>query len=227
MPASRSYLAFAYWLLTAALFAAAVVLAFAYAPEEATMGPVQRIFYFHMPVAIGTFVSCMVVFIASIGYLWRREPWWDDLAHAAAIVAVLLCTVVLLTGSIWGKSAWGWWWTWSPRLTFSFVLWLLYIVYLVVRAFIESESRRAVVSAVYGLAAFLDVPLVYLSVRLMPEYIHPKSIQLDPQMKQTLLFWFVPVALLTAGLIRSRYCLARRQRQDRESRAAADHSTAP
>jgi heme exporter protein C len=99
---------------------------------------------------------------------------------------------------IWGHSAWGQWWTWSPRLTFSLVLWLLYVVYVMIRASIESPQRRALISAVYGTIAFLDVPLVWLSVRLMPD-IHPTSIALAWPMKLTLIAWFVPVILLSAG----------------------------
>jgi heme exporter protein C len=193
-----------YWLVTAALLANAVVLIFAYVPTEATMGPIQKIFYVHLPCAIATFLACLVSFIASINYAMRHELKWDRLAAASAQVAVGFCTVVLLTGMIWGKSAWGQWWTWSPRLTFSLVLWLLYIVYLMTRASIESPHRRAIVSAVYGILAFLDVPLVYLSVRLMPD-IHPISVSLAPAMKLTLIAWFAPVLMLATGLIAALY----------------------
>jgi heme exporter protein C len=119
---------------------------------------------------------------------------------------------VLITGMIWGKSAWGRWWTWSPRLTFSLVLFLLYVVYLMIRMSVESGARRATIGAVYGIIAFLDVPLVYLSVRLMPD-IHPTSISLAPEMKLTLAAWFVPVILTTAGLIAAKYNLNRRLRE--------------
>lgn len=204
-----------YWPLTALLFAAVIAMLLLYTPTEATMGAVQKIFYLHLPVAINTFVAALIVFIASIGYLWQRRYWWDDLAFAAAKVCVLLCSVVLVTGMIWGRSAWGEWWTWSPRLTFSLVLWLLYVVYLMVRPSIESPHRRALISAVYGLIAFLDVPLVYMSTRLMPD-IHPASIEMAPAMKMTLLAWFVPVTLMSAGLIAASYRLQRRLRPRHE-----------
>jgi heme exporter protein C len=200
-----------YWTATVLAFATTVGMLVLYTPVEQTMGPVQKIFYLHLPVAINTFVACLIVFIASVGYLWQRTLWWDDLAAAAGKVAALYCTIVLLTGMIWGKSAWGYWWTWSPRLTFSLVLWLLYVIYVLIRPSIESPQRRAVVSAVYGIAAFVDVPLVYLSTKLMPD-IHPASIALAPAMKTTLLVWFLPVTLLCAGLIRARYQLNRRER---------------
>lgn len=199
-----------YWLLTAALFAAAVALVFTWTPTEATMGEVQKVFYLHLPVAINTFLACLVSFIASVGYLWQRRQVWDDMAVSSAKVAVLLCSVVLITGMIWGHSAWGAWWTWSPRLTFSLILWLLYVSYLVIRPSIESRQRRAMVSAVYGVVAFLDVPLVYFSVKLMPD-IHPTSISLAPEMKQTLLFCFLPVTMLAAGLTVARFKLQRNE----------------
>ncbi|MHC5023742.1 MAG: cytochrome c biogenesis protein [Planctomycetota bacterium] len=208
-----------YWILTAALFVATTVMLLVYTPVEATMGPVQKIFYVHLPVAINAFVACAVVFVASVGYLYARKMWWDDLAAAAGKVAALFCAVVLLTGMIWGRSAWGQWWTWSPRLTFSLILFLLYLVYVMLRPAIESPPRRALVSAVYGMVAFLDVPLVYLSVRLMPD-IHPSSIRLEPSMKMTLMVWFVPVTLLLIGLIHARYRLNRRVRALDESPGA-------
>lgn len=208
----RAVLQLAYWVVTAASFVGAALLVAFATPNERTMGVVQKIFYLHLPAAINTFLACGLVFIASAGYLWQRKTWWDDLAAASAKVAVLLCSIVLLTGMIWGRSAWGTWWTWSPRLTFSLVLWLLYVVYLMVRASIESEQRRAVVSAVYGIVAFLDVPLVYLSAKLL-EDIHPSSITLDGSMQLALAAWFLPVTLAAGGLIAARYALNRAQRQ--------------
>jgi heme exporter protein C len=202
-----------YWVLAAAALAGAITMVLAYTPEDARQGVIQKIFYLHLPIAINAFLACTVVFVASVGYLWQRSSRWDDLATAGAKVAVVLCTGVLATGMIWGRSAWGVWWTWSPRLTFSLMLWLLYVVYLLVRSSIESPQRRAVVGAVYGITAFLDVPLVWLSARLIPE-IHPPAIGLEPAMKLTLAAWFVPVTLIVAGLIATRFALNRRARAE-------------
>ena len=199
-----------FWLVTLASFVVALVVVFAATPNEVSMGAVQKIFYVHLPSAINTFMACLVTFVAGICYIWRRSLLWDDLAVAGAKVAVLLCSVVLLTGMIWGKSAWGEWWTWSPRLTFSLVLWLLYVVYLIVRHSIQSSQRRALVGAVYGIVAFVDVPLVYLSARLMDE-IHPRKLgSFDSRMWPALAVSFVAVTLLTFGLIASQYRLGRR-----------------
>lgn len=216
-----------FWLITLGSLAAFAAMALFWAPTEASMGDVQRIFYLHLPVAINAFAACAVVFIASVGYLWHRRMWWDSLAHAGAQVAVVMCFVVLLTGSIWGHSAWGQWWAWTPRLTFSLVLFLLYVVYLTIRPSIQSPQRRAVVSAVYGMVAFLDVPLVYFSVKLMPD-IHPTDIALaDPRMQATLAFAFVPVTLLTVGLIWTSFRLNQQElEQARERQARQDDAAA-
>jgi heme exporter protein C len=221
-PNTPAAAAAAYWAATLLALAGAAALLLAYAPTEATMGPVQKIFYLHLPLAINTFLAALVVFAASIGYLVQRRAAWDDLAAAAAGVAVLFCSGVLVTGMVWGRGAWGQWWTWSPRLTFSLILWLLYAVYLVLRGSIESPQRRAVACAVYGVTAFLDVPLVWLSARLMPD-IHPASVQLAGPMKLTLAAWFVPVTLAAAGLIYTRFRLnaALRERESRDRGAGA------
>ena len=205
-------LARVYWVVTLATLAAAVGVLLAYTPTEATMGAVQKVFYLHLPLAINTFLAALVCFVASAGYLWQRTAWWDDLAAAGAKVAVVLCSGVLLTGMIWGRAAWGQWWTWSPRLTFSLVLFLLYAAYAAVRASVESPQRRAVVCAVYGVIAFLDVPLVWLSARLVPE-IHPPGVGLAGPMKLTLAVWFVPVTLMAAGFVMARYRLNRGERK--------------
>jgi heme exporter protein C len=215
-----------YWALTLVLFAAALVRVIWFTPEELTMGPVQKIFYLHLPVAVCTFLGCLVSFTASIGYLVQRKTAWDDLAAAGARVAVQLCTVVLATGMIWGRSAWGQWWTWSPRLTFSLVLWLLYVVYLALRMSFPSGQRRAVISAIYGIIAFLDVPLVYLSARMMPD-IHPSAVELAPAMRLTLAIWFPPVVLLTAGLIYGKFTINRAHRLEATTDDEPDTAAPP
>lgn len=217
MSENRNSLWYAWWIVTAILWVGGLVLVLAYTPVEATMGPVQKLFYLHMPSAISTFLASLLCFVGSIGYLIQRQSKWDDLAAAGAKVSVLFCTIVLATGMIWGHAAWGHWWTWSPRLTFSLVLWLLYVVYLMVRSSIESGQRRAIISAVYGVIAFLDVPLVYLSVRMMPD-IHPVSVALAPEMKLTLALCFVPVLMLAGGLVVRSFTRSQTWRLERELR---------
>ncbi len=209
-----------YWLIVGIAFAVTITMLFVYTPVEETMGPIQKIFYLHLPSAICTFLACTVAFVAGLGYLWQRKIAWDDLSAAGAKIAAIMCTFVLATGMIWGRIAWGAWWTWTPRLTFSLMLWLLYVVYLIIRPCIESRDRRAMVCAVYAITAFLNVPLVYVSVRLIPDYIHPKSVDLIGPMKVTLAAWFVPVTLLTLGLIVAERNRNRRQRQRQLERSS-------
>ena len=203
--------------------AATVVMLFTYTPVETTMGPIQNIFYLHLPSAINAFLACLVAFVGGVGYLWQRKMHWDDLSAAGAKIAAVMCTIVLVTGMIWARVAWNAWWVWTPRLTFSLLLWLLYVVYLVIRPAIPSASRRATVSAVYAVAAFLNVPLVYLSVRLMPPLLHPVSVTMLPAMKLTLAASFVPVTLVTIGLIAAARS-ANRRRRARAAQAMEDTS---
>jgi heme exporter protein C len=203
---------YGYWAFTALLFGVALAMLLGYVPTEQSMGEIQKVFYVHLPSAICTFLAALVACVASVAYIMTSNLKWDDLAASAARTTVLLCSIVLLTGMIWGKSAWGVWWTWSPRLTFSLVLWLLYVVYLILRPSIDSERRRAMVCAVYAIVAFVDVPLVYLSTKLMKD-IHPTSISLEAPMRLTLLSWAVAVAFLVVGLIVTDFQVDKRARE--------------
>ena len=148
------------------LFVGALYLVFIYVPTEETMGIVQRIFYFHVPVAWVAFLAFFIVFLGSILYLWKRESKWDAIASSSAEVGAVFTTLVLITGSIWAKPIWGVWWTWEPRLTTALVLWFIYIAYLTVRSFATDEQRGARFAAVVGIVGFIDVPIVALAITL-------------------------------------------------------------
>lgn len=201
-----------YWLVVVAAYVVAGAMLVGFTPLEPSMGVVQRIFYLHLPVALCTFLACFVVCLASAAYLWTRRPRWDDLAESAGAVAALLCGILLLTGMTWARAAWGQWWTWSPRLTFSLALFVLYVVYVMLRPAIAPASRRAMICALYGVVAFLDVPIVYFSTRLMPD-LHPTRMPLSPAMQATLLAWFVAITLTTVGLIAAGWENARTRRR--------------
>ena len=148
------------------LFVGALYLVFIYVPTEETMGVVQRIFYFHVPVAWVAFLAFFIVFLGSTLYLWKRENKWDVIASSSAEVGVVFTTLTLITGSIWAKPIWGVWWTWEPRLTTALVLWLIYVAYLIVRSFATDEQRGARFAAVVGIVGFIDVPIVALAITL-------------------------------------------------------------
>lgn len=208
---SKRIFVVAYWLCVTALLVLAVVMAATFASTEKTMGAIQKVFYLHVPSAANAFLACLVAFVGGIGYLWQRRTMWDNLSASGAKAAAILCTIALATGMYWAKKAWGAWWVWTPRLTLTLMLWLLYVAYLLVRSSIESRQRRAVISAVYAIAAFADVPLVYFSARLIPEPLHPVSVTIDADMQATLIVWFVAVTMATIGLIAALHGRAQRQ----------------
>lgn len=189
-------LAFCQWLI------------FVYAPVEASMRLPQKIFYLHLPLAWWGLVSFFLVFLAGVFYLRTRNPAWDALAGAAAEVGLVLALLALVTGSIWGKPAWGVWWTWDARLTTTLVMCFVYAGYLIVRGLDLEPGRKAGIASVLGIVAFLDVPLVFFSARLW-SYIHPPSIALEPEMKLTVSACALSFALIWTGLVALRWKLAR------------------
>jgi heme exporter protein C len=195
----------------ALLLAVAGYCALFVAPTERTMGLIQRIFYFHVPFGWTAFVAFFISFVASIAYLRSRSPKWDWLAVSAAEVGVPFVTVMLVTGPIWAHPVWGIWWTWDARLTSTFVLWVLYVCYLLLRSLIDEPERRAVVSAVFGIFAAFDIPLVYFSIWFFRTQ-HPQPVigaggSLDPRMLDVLLLCWGATLALAALLLPQRYRL--------------------
>jgi heme exporter protein C len=219
-------------LVAAALMVFAGFAALYVAPDEKTMHAIQRIFYFHVPSAICSFVAFFIVFVANFAYLATRKPKWDWLGVAGAEVGVVCCTIVLITGPIWAHPVWGIWWTWDARLTSTFVMWLLYMAYLLLRGFLDDPQRKAMFSAVFGIFAFLDVPLVYFSNRLWRTQ-HPQPVilggsnsGLDPMMGKVLLISFVAVLCIAAVLIADRYRLEQLRSEFDELRFRAESRAA-
>lgn len=148
------------------LLGVATLLALFYAREASADagGPLQRIFYFHVPSAWVAYLAFAVVFIASIAYLRTRNRRWDLLAHSSAEIGVVFCTVVLVTGPIWARPVWGTFWQWDARLTSSFVLWLTYVGYLFLRGLATDPAAEGRLSAIVGIVGFVNVPIVHFSV---------------------------------------------------------------
>jgi heme exporter protein C len=199
--------------LVVLLLGASAYMAFFVAPNELTMGLVQRIFYLHAPCGMTALAAFLAAFVGNLAYLFKREAKWDWLGVAAAEVGLAFCTVVLLTGPIWAKPAWGVWWAWDARLTSTLVLWLLYLSYLILRTMVEDTDRRALISAFYGVFIFLDVPLVYGSIWWWRTQ-HPQPVVftsggLNPEMRKVFYLSWLSLMLLMALLIRQRYELER------------------
>jgi len=151
---------------SAALMLVALYMVFIFVPTDAETGVIQRIFYFHVPLAWIAFLAFFIVFGCSIMYLWKRDKKWDVLASSSAEVGLVFTTLFLLTGSIWAKPVWGVWWTWDSRLTSSLILWLIYLAYFIIRSYISEEGQRARFAAIVGIIGFIDVPIIALAITL-------------------------------------------------------------
>lgn len=153
---------------------------FSHAQVENSMGLVQKIFYFHVPSAWAGYMGFLWVSILSVGYLITRKQWWDQFAYAAAEVGVLFTFLVLVTGPIWAKPAWGVWWSWDPRLTLTLILFMIYLGYLILRRSIPDQERAARFCAVLGIVGVLDIPIIHFSVKWW-RGIHPQSVVMNTE----------------------------------------------
>jgi heme exporter protein C len=183
-------------IVVAAMFAYAPVM-IAAAPYESTMGFVQKIFYFHFPAAMSMFGSALICGVASAWYLFGRPAKADHLAAAAAELTVVFGVIVLVSGPLWARKAWGVWWQWDARLTSALVMWLIFVAYLLLRKYGGSGSEK--LSAVLALFGMANVPFVYWSVNVW-RTVHPKTtvlMTLQPAMGQP----FLLCALAFVGLL--------------------------
>lgn len=211
------------WLWFLASFAILVIgfrQAIFLAPTEATMGDVQRIFYYHVPSAIMGLIFPYVNFIASLAYLYwrRRDPLKalsaDALALAAAEVTVVFVSIGLMTGMLWGRASWGIWWAWDARLTTYLLLWLLYVSYLLLRRF-SSTGESHTLAAVLSVFAAVDVPIVYMSIRWWRTQ-HPSPVfgdggSIAPSMMTAFLWNFAGWAMWGVFILLFRFALERRR----------------
>ena len=205
-------LSLAFILFTITLLGFSTYQALFVAPTEQTMGDVQRIFYYHAPTAWVAGLCFFVNFLASIVYLWKRSLDADALALASAEVGVVFCTIVLITGPIWARPVWGIWWTWEARLTSTLVLWLIYVSYLVLRRF-AAGSQTPVLAAALAIFGFVDVPIVYMSIRWFRTQ-HPQPViaggqgsGLDPMMWHAFLWNLLAFTCVGIVFITLRYRL--------------------
>ena len=184
--------------LTVVLMLASLYMIFIYVPTEASMGIIQRIFYFHVPLAWLAFLAFFVVFLFSILYLVKRDSKFDRVASSSAEIGVVFTTLALIAGSLWAKPVWGVYWVWEPRLTATLILWTIYVAYLLVRSYVPNREQGARFGAVIGIVGFLDVPIVGLAI-LLWRTDHPSPVVfsggLAPSMLATLL---VCIAAFTA-----------------------------
>ncbi len=160
---------------TFVVIVAALYFAFVFAPTEATMGSIQRIFYFHIGADAVGLSAILIAAVASIGYLRNNKRRWDHAAYSAMELGALFAGIGLATGMIWARPTWGTWWTWDPRLTTFLILWLIYVGYLMFRQSERNDPRIARMAAVIAILGVVDVPFVWLAPRIW-RAIHPALI---------------------------------------------------
>jgi heme exporter protein C len=184
------------------------------APIESTMGVVQKIFYFHVPSAMMTFLAAFVCGLASAMYLLRRNRFADRVAVAAAELAVVFGLIVLVTGPLWARKAWGIWWAWDPRLTMTLVMWMIFVAYLLLRRFGGPGSEM--LAAAVGVFGTALVPFVYVSVNYWRGFHPPTTVvrTLPPEMaipfawaSATFLCFFIALLVVRIRLESSRAAL--------------------
>ena len=161
----------------------------AHAPESVKqIGSSYLIVYYHVPSAILSYLAYFGVFLCGIFHLVTNAPEWDRRARASAAIGLLATGVVVVTGAVWGKAAWNVWWRFDdPRLTTSAVLFLIYLAYIVLARGIEDETKRSRTCAIYGIAAFLAVPLVHFSIQWFGQGSHPPKVAMaEPGIRDTL-----------------------------------------
>jgi heme exporter protein C len=198
-------------IVTVLLFALAVSLVFLYAPLEAVMGQVQRVFYFHVANAWVGMLGFLVAAVAGVAYLRTSDRKWDIVGLAAIEISFVFFGIAIISGSIWARGSWGTWWTWDPRLTTAAICELVYAAYFMLRAGIDDPDRRARFGAVYAVLSFISVPLTFISIRIF-RTIHPViigsgaastegSFDMTAKMLQTFMFSLLTFSFIFADLL--------------------------
>ena len=154
------------------VLAAAAYLALVFAPEEAVMGQVQRVFYFHVATAWTALLGFIAAGVAGVAYLVTKDEKWDIVEIAAIEISLVFFLITIALGSIWARPIWNSWWTWDPRLTTAAVTELIYIAYFMLRQGIEDPGRRARFGAVYTIIGAVSAPVTFFAIRLF-RTIHP------------------------------------------------------
>ncbi|MFC4004393.1 cytochrome c biogenesis protein CcsA [Prauserella oleivorans] len=184
------------------------------APPDRVQGNLQRLMYIHVPAAWLAYLSFAVTLGSSIAWLWRRQARYDRAAAASAEVGVFFTGLAIALGSIWGKPTWGVWWTWDPRVVTTAVMFFVYLGYLALRRATLDPTARARRSAVFGVVAFVQVPIVHMSVvwwralHQPPTVLKPGDPSIDHVMLATLLLNVLAFTLLYLLLVRARMRLA-------------------
>ena len=187
------------------LLARNLAMIFLHLPDEASQGMIYRIIFFHVPAWWTAMLGAIVALVASVLFLVKKDFRHDSLAVAATEAGLAFLTIGLVTGTIWARIIWGIWWTWDARLTSALICWILYGGYLILRRTVDEPTQRATLAAVYSIFAFVDVPIVWFSIRWWrtqhPQPVFGQGGFLEAGMKSTLLWNFLAVGLIGVILL--------------------------
>jgi len=219
--------------VAAAIMLTSLYAAFLYAPTDSYQGDVQRLFYLHVPAALTMYVAITLVFVASLLYLQKREAKWDEIAAAGAETGLLFGCIVMTTGPMWGKPIWNTWWSWGDaRLMSFFVLWLIFVAYVMLRAYGGAPDQVARFCAVLGILSFIGMPITHYSVQWF-RTLHPEPVVMTegglggglteaPEMLTAFAIGMVAAVVLFAALFALRLRLERQHRRVQEMRRRLD-----
>ncbi|MGB8330838.1 MAG: cytochrome c biogenesis protein CcsA [Polyangiales bacterium] len=212
---------------TLGLFAASLYAIFVIAPVELQMGIVQKIFYFHVPSAYAMYIGFTVSAVGSAVYLLKRDPKWDAIGVAGAEVGTLFCLIVLLTGPLWARKAWGVWWTWDPRLTTTLLSGMIFAAYLALRSLGDAGEVEKRFAAGLALLGLVNLPLIHYSVQrwrgVHPTVITGKGGGLESEMYWALGLSFIAFTGLAVLLIWLRASVERQREETARLRLELMH----
>ena len=205
--------------ITSAMFVMALYLVLFYAPREAVMREVQRVFYFHVSAGWVGGLAFLVTAIAGVIYLLRGDHSWDQIGMASVEIGLFFTLANIISGSVWARPVWNTWWTWDPRLVTASIMELIYLAYFLLRHGVEDPNRRARFSAVYAIVGFISVPITFLSIRIF-RTIHPVmigigdpaaigSLDMDSKMRAAFFFSLLTFTLAYVTLLWHRVRLQR------------------
>lgn len=205
-------------IVTFILLIGTLVLVLFFTPIEAVMGPVQKVFYFHLSAAWAGMLSFILGAATGAAYLLTRRPRWDGLSLSAIEVGLVFAIIAIASGMVWAHPIWNTWWVWDPRLTTTAIMALIYLAYFLLRSGLAAHETRARLGAVYAILAVFTVPLTFFSIRLF-RTIHPVVVvaessspfNMTPRMLTALFASLITFTLLLADLIWHRFRLAQLQ----------------
>lgn len=202
-------------ILSAVFVIGALILILFFTPEEAQMGAVQKVFYFHVASAWAGMLSFVIAAVGGVLYLVKREMRWDWLSLASIEVGLVFGLAAILSGMIWAHPIWNTWWVWEPRLTTTAIMELIYLAYFILRGALNTPEAKARLGAVFAIVSVITVPLTFFSIRLY-RTIHPvvfvsgdsAAFTMSPRMWNAFIASLVAFNVLLAALIWNRTRLA-------------------